>query len=117
MLRVFQYPNCSTCKKALRWLDAQGIAYRSTNIVEQPPSLSLLKKARKSGVPLTKLFNTSGQSYRAGNFKAKLATMSEAEALDALAADGKLVKRPFVMGEGVVLLGFREEDYSAALID
>jgi arsenate reductase len=113
---VYQYPNCSTCKKALRWLDGAGVAYRSVNIVEAPPSKATLKKAHKlAGVPLAKLFNTSGQSYRQGGFKDKLAKMSDEQALEALAKDGKLIKRPLVVGDGFALVGFREADWSAAL--
>ena len=106
---VYQYPACSTCRKALKWLDARGVAYEATHIVDKPPSEKLLKKALTSGVPLKKLFNTSGESYKAGNFKDRLPEMSEAEALKALAADGKLIKRPFVIAGDTVLTGFDEE--------
>lgn len=112
---VYQYPNCSTCRKALKWLDAQGIAYESVHIVDKPPSEKLLKKALAAGVPLKKLFNTSGESYKAGNFKDKLPTMTEAQAIKALAADGKLIKRPFVIKGDVVLTGFDEAAWKAAL--
>ena len=111
----YQYPGCSTCRKALRWLDDAGVPYRSVNIVVAPPSKATLKKALTlSGLPLGKLFNTSGQSYRDGGFKTKLATMTEAQALEALAKDGKLIKRPLVVGDGFVLVGFREPEWSAA---
>jgi arsenate reductase (glutaredoxin) len=114
MLEVFHYPKCSTCKKAISWLDARGIEYRLVDIVEKPPSASKLKLALKqSGLPVTKFFNTSGESYRSGGYKAKLAHMSEAEALSALASDGKLIKRPLILGEDLVLVGFREADYKA----
>jgi arsenate reductase len=112
---IYQYPNCSTCRKALKWLDAQGIAYDSVDIVDKPPSEKLLKKALTAGVPLKKLFNTSGESYKAGNFKDKLPTMTEAQALEALAADGKLIKRPFVIKGDAVLTGFDEAAWKAAL--
>lgn len=116
VIEVFQYSKCGTCKKALKWLDARGVDYRLVDIVEKPPSLTKLKKALKqSGLPVAKLFNTSGQSYRAGNFKAKLTHMSDSEALAALARDGKLIKRPLVFGDDFVLVGFRETDYDAAL--
>lgn len=116
MLEVFHYPKCGTCKKALKWLDARGVEYRLVDIVERPPSLSKLKRALKmSEAPVAKLFNTSGQSYRTGNVKAKLATWSDAEALDALARDGKLIKRPLIFGDDFVLVGFREADYEAKL--
>lgn len=116
MLEVFHYPKCGTCKKALKWLDARGVDYRLVDIVDKPPSLSKLKMALKqSGLPVARLFNTSGQSYRAGSFKAKLESMSDAQALEALARDGKLIKRPLVFGDGFVLVGFREADYAARL--
>jgi len=116
MLEVFHYPKCGTCKKALKWLDAHAVEYRLVDIVSKPPALSKLKLALKqSGLPVARLFNTSGQSYRAGNFKAKLESMSELEALGALASDGKLIKRPLIFGEGFVLVGFREADYAARL--
>jgi len=112
---IYQYPACSTCRKALKWLDAKGIAYDTVHIVDKPPSEKLLKKALAAGVPLKKLFNTSGESYKAGNFKDKLPAMTEAEAVKALAADGKLIKRPFVVAGDVVLTGFDEEAWQAEL--
>jgi arsenate reductase len=113
---VYQYPNCSTCRKALKFLEASGVDFRAKDIVETPPSKSALKKAHKlSGLPLRKLFNTSGQSYRSGGFKEKLETMSEDEALTALAADGKLIKRPLLLGEGFALVGFNETSWRDAL--
>lgn len=113
MLEIFSYAKCGTCRKALRWLDDHGVAYKLVDIVEAPPSLAKLKKAQKlSGLPVAKLFNTSGQSYREGNFKAKLAKMKDAEALAALAADGKLIKRPVVLGDGFALVGFSEAEYA-----
>lgn len=116
MLRVYQYPKCSTCRNALRWLDAHGIEYESVDITQTPPSSQELKRVlATSGVPLAKLFNTSGQSYREGNYKERLRTMSESDALDALARDGKLIKRPLVLGTGFVLLGFAAEAYEAQL--
>jgi arsenate reductase len=81
-----------------------------------PPSKAALKKARKlAGVPLSKLFNTSGQSYRNGGFKDKLKTMSDEQAFASLASDGKLIKRPLVIGDGFVLVGFREDEWRQAL--
>ena len=116
MITVYQYPKCSTCRKALAWLDARKIAYRKVDLVQEPPSATTLAAAAKTaGVPVTKLFNTSGESYRNGNFKARAAAMSDAEVIAALAADGKLIKRPLVVGEGVALVGFREEAWAEAL--
>ncbi len=114
-MKVYQYPKCGTCRKALKWLDAHGVDYQSIDIVEKPPSKSALKQAlKRSGLPVRKWFNTSGQSYRQGGFKQKLETMSDAEAIDALAADGKLIKRPVVVADGFVLVGFDEAAYRKA---
>ena len=115
-LTVYQYPKCSTCRKALAWLVARGISHERIDIVQAPPTRAVLERAaRTAGVPVRKLFNTSGESYRAGNFKARLETMTDAEAFAALAADGKLIKRPLVVGDGVALVGFAEDAWAAAL--
>lgn len=113
---VYQYPKCGTCRKALKFLDSEGIAHRTRDIVTSPPTKATLKKAyKRSGLPVRKFFNTSGQSYRQGGFKEKLDTMSDDEALDALAADGKLIKRPLVVHDDFVLVGFREDEWREAL--
>jgi arsenate reductase len=110
---IYQYPRCSTCRNALKWLDARGVAYTSIDIVQQPPSAATLKRLhRQSELPLAKLFNTSGESYRAGNFSSRLKTMSDADAYAALAADGKLIKRPLVETDGTTLVGFDEKRWS-----
>jgi len=114
-ITVYQYPKCGTSRKALAWLDGQGIEYKSINLVEKPPSKAKLKDLwKRSGEPIRKLFNTSGESYRSGGFKEKLATMSESDALVALAADGKLIKRPIVDLGDKVLIGFKQEAYESA---
>jgi len=113
-VKVYQYAKCSTCRKALKWLDARGVSYDSVDIVTAPPKKSELLRALKSGVPLKKLFNTSGQSYREGGWGEKLAKVTQAQALDALAADGKLIKRPFVLDGETVLVGFDEGAYREA---
>lgn len=111
---VYHYPACSTCKKALKWLEAHGVAHERVHIVEAAPTVEVLRQVlRLSGVAVGKLFNTSGVSYREGGFKSRLPGMSEEEALAALAGDGKLIKRPLVIGKGFALVGFREEDYAA----
>lgn len=116
-LTVYQYPKCSTCRKALKWLDAKGIEYKSIDIVSAPPSRATLSRALKqSGQGLRALFNTSGESYRAGGYKDKLPNMSEADALRDLAADGKLIKRPLLIGEEQVLVGFDEKAWASALL-
>jgi arsenate reductase len=113
---VYQYPKCGTCRKALKWLDGQSVAYAKHDLVAEPiPEAKLRDLWTRSGQPIRKLFNTSGQSYRNGGFKEKLATMSEDEALAALAADGKLVKRPILDNGESVLIGFREDAYAELL--
>jgi arsenate reductase (glutaredoxin) len=116
MLTVYHYPKCSTCRNALRWMDAHGIRHERVDIVEKPPSIALLRQALdRSGLPIARLFNTSGQSYRDGNYKERLPQMSREEALAALAADGKLIKRPLVLSSDVALVGFDEGKYGEAL--
>jgi arsenate reductase (glutaredoxin) len=113
MLAVYQYPKCSTCRNALRWLTAHGVKYESIDIVTSPPSQTVLESVlAESGLPVAKLFNTSGQSYREGNFKERLKTATQAEALAELARDGKLIKRPLLVSERVVLVGFDAEVYA-----
>jgi arsenate reductase len=113
---VYQYPKCGTCRKALKFLDAEGVAHETRDIVTRPPSKTVLRKAlRLSGLPVQRFFNTSGQSYRQGGFKEKLKQLSTDQALDALASDGKLIKRPLVLGDGFVLVGFRESEWRQAL--
>ncbi len=115
-ITVFHYPACDTCRRALKWLDAHGVELQRVHIVDSPPSRDMLEDLwRRSGLPLKRFFNTAGQSYRKGDFKTRLPTMSESEQLDALAADGKLIKRPLVDAGPVVLVGFKEADYEATL--
>lgn len=111
---VWQYPKCSTCRNALKWLSAHGVAFESIDLVAKPPSAAKLRDLwQRSGLPLAKFFNTSGESYRAGGFKEKLKTMSDAQALAALAADGKLIKRPLLDTGKTVLVGFDETAYGS----
>jgi len=115
-LTVYHYPDCSTCKKALAWLGKRGVAYTAIDIVNQPPARATLERAaRLAGVPVQKMFNVSGMSYRDGGFKDKLPGMTDAQAFAALAADGKLIKRPLVVGDDVALVGFDEAAWQAAL--
>lgn len=115
-IEVFHYPKCDTCRKALKWLDARGIAHTRVDIVEHPPSVAKLDEALElAGVELRRLFNMSGQSYRSGGWKDKLATIGKAEALAALAADGKLIKRPLLLGRDLALIGFDPEQWAAKL--
>ena len=114
-IRAYHYPQCSTCKKALKWLAAHDVEVELIDIVLRPPSKTELRAVLKeTGLPLRKLFNTSGVSYREGRFGERLPNLTEAEAIDALANDGKLIKRPLLLGKGVALVGFDEAAYGAA---
>jgi arsenate reductase len=114
--RIYEYPKCSTCRKALKWLDAHDVEYQKTDLVADPIPLAKLKDLHKrSKLPVAKFFNTSGESYRAGNFKERLAKMNDTDALTALSKDGKLVKRPIVDTGKTVLVGFDEKAYDAEL--
>ena len=116
-LKMYQYDHCGTCRKAKQWLRAQGIAFETMAIRETPPPLAALKTMLKAyGGDLRKLFNTSGGDYKAMNLKERLPGMPENEALELLATNGNLVKRPFLIGEGVALVGFREDQWHDALI-
>lgn len=112
-----EYPKCSTCKKAKAWLDAHGVAYVDRHIVEDNPTAAELAAWReRSGLPLRRFFNTSGMKYRELGVKAQLdAGMSDEDAYALLATDGMLVKRPVLVLDDTVLVGFREEEWEAAL--
>lgn len=114
-IRVYEYANCSTCKKALKFLDQKKVSYERVPIVDQPPTMSELKDmlAHQNG-ELKKLFNTSGQLYRELGISEKLPKMSEAEALKLLSQHGKLVKRPFVLTGERGLVGFKEDEWKKA---
>ncbi|MBQ9691481.1 MAG: arsenate reductase family protein [Eggerthellaceae bacterium] len=113
-----EYPKCSTCKKAKKWLDEHGIEYVDRDIVLQNPTAAEIEQFhKKSGLPLRRFFNTSGMKYRELNIKAKLdAGMINEQAYKILASDGMLVKRPLLIGDNFVLTGFREEAWSSALL-
>ena len=103
------FPKCSTCKKAKKWLDEQGISYEDRHIIEDNPTVEELKDwHERSGLPLKRFFNTSGMKYRELGLKDKLPEMSEEEQYELLATDGMLVKRPLVVGDDFVLIGFKE---------
>lgn len=119
MITLFQYPGCSTCKKALKWLDARGTAYESVHIVESPPSKTrLVKLIKRSGLPTKKFFNTSGKAYREGGWSKKVSELSVTEAAAELAKNGMLIKRPLVDGgeDGPVLVGFNEDVWAETLL-
>jgi arsenate reductase len=115
---VYVYAGCSTCKKALAWLDARGVRYRAIPIVEAPPTATeLAKHARAAGVSPRKLINLSGNSYRAliaERGKDAVAALDDAALLALLAADGKMIKRPLLVDGKRVLIGFDEAAYAAA---
>ena len=111
-----EYPPCSTCKKAKTWLDDHGVVYTDRHIKEDNPSYEELKIWQaKSGLPLKKFFNTSGLRYKSLNLKERLPEMTEEEQLRLLASDGMLVKRPILVTEDRILVGFRESDWEAIL--
>ena len=116
MVKFICYPKCTTCQKARKWLDDNNIEYEFRDIKLDNPTLDELKEwHKKSGLPLKKLFNTSGLLYKSLDLKNKLPTMPEDEMLKLLASDGMLVKRPVLIGDSFVLVGFKEADWSAAL--
>ena len=115
-MKIYCYSRCSTCKKALAWLDERGIKYELLDIKEQHPTEEELRAYhRLSGLPLKKFFNTSGMIYREMELSQKLPTMSEDEQYALLATDGMLVKRPLVVGDDFVLTGFREKEWEEKL--
>lgn len=116
IMLVLVYRKCSTCLKALKWLEDSHIAFEERPIVEQNPTYEELKEWHaKSGLPLKKFFNTSGLLYKEMNLKNKLAEMSEEEQLQLLATNGMLVKRPLVIGEDYVLTGFKESEWDSKM--
>ena len=107
-----EYPKCSTCQKAKKWLDARGVSYTDRHIVEDRPSYAELKAWHaKSGLPLRSFFNTSGLLYKSMQLKEKLPLMSEEEQLRLLATDGMLVKRPIVVDGDTILVGFKSQQW------
>ena len=115
MLTVYVYQKCSTCRDAVKWLRARKIDYQEKAIRETPPSAAELKAVlAATGGDIRKLFNTSGVDYRELGMKDKLPRMSEAEALELLAANGNLVKRPILIGDGKALVGFKEAEWATA---
>ncbi len=116
-MQILCYEKCGTCKKALKWLKDNGISVPVRPIKEENPSKEELREWQKrSGLPLHKFFNTSGKLYREYELSKKLPQMSEEEMLDMLASDGMLVKRPILVSEEKVLVGFRENEYAEALL-
>jgi arsenate reductase len=115
-LKIHTHANCDSCRRAVKWLEARGVEFDERPIRETPPTLAELRKMLAAhGGELRKLFNTSGRDYREQKLGEKLPAMSEAAALALLAGNGNLVKRPFLLGAGVALVGFDEERWAAAL--
>ena len=113
MIQFICYPKCTTCQKAKRWLDERQIAYDLRDIkLDSPTRDELAEWYKKSGLPLKRFFNTSGLVYQSLDLKNKLSTMTEDEMLTLLATDGMLVKRPLLIGDDFVLVGFKEAEWS-----
>ena len=116
MIKVYCYNRCSTCKKALKWLDEKGIAHEVVDIkADHPDEEKLRKYHAASGLPLKRFFNTSGKQYRELGLSKKLPGMSEDEQYALLATDGMLVKRPLLIGDDFVLTGFKEAEWEEKL--
>lgn len=116
-MKVLVYRKCSTCQKALKWLGVHEIVFEERAIVEENPTYEELKEwYEKSGLPLKRFFNTSGNLYKQMNLKDKLKDMSEEEQLKLLATDGMLVKRPLVIADGFVLTGFKEKEWEEKIL-
>ena len=114
-LKIYQYPKCSTCRSAVKWLQAQGHELQLEHIAEQPPGVEELRiLVANSGFELKKFFNTSGEVYKSLGLKAKLPGLSEQEQLELLASNGMLIKRPIVSDGKKVTVGFKEEQYAEA---
>ena len=117
MVTFICYPKCTTCQKAQKWLDSHKIEYCIRNIKTDNPSYDELKTwCEKSGLPLRRFFNTSGLAYKSLNLKEKLPDTSAEKQLQLLASDGMLVKRPLLIGEGLVLVGFKENEWESFLL-
>lgn len=116
MTTVYCYDKCTTCRKALKWLDENKISYEKKDIKEEHPDEKTLRQLHsRSGLPLKKFFNTSGMIYREMGLSKKLADMSEDDQFQLLASDGMLVKRPLLVTESKVLTGFKEEEWREAV--
>ena len=116
MIKFICYPKCTTCQKAKKWLSDNGIEYEMRDIKLENPTLEELSEwYKKSGLPLRKFFNTSGLLYKSMSLKEKLPEMTEDEMLALLSTDGILVKRPILVGENFVLVGFKEAEWSDTL--
>lgn len=114
---LVHYPKCSTCQKAKKWLNEKGVEFEERNIKDENPTKEEVKAwHEKSGMPLKKFFNTSGMIYREMQLKDKLPDMTEEEQYELLSTDGMLVKRPILVGEDFVLVGFKEAEWGARIL-
>lgn len=117
MIKIYCYSKCSTCKKALKWLDDKGIKYQLIDIKENHPDEKTLRAFhKKSGLPLKRFFNTSGMLYRELELSKRLPDMSEEEQFKLLASDGMLVKRPLLVTKDKVLTGFKESEWEETVV-
>lgn len=117
MIKIYCYSRCSTCKKALKWLEEKGIEYAMIDIkTDHPDEATLREYYAMSGLPLKRFWNTSGIPYREMGLSKKLLEMSEDDQFALLATDGMLVKRPLLVGEDFVLTGFKEDEWTAKLL-
>jgi len=113
---LYHYPKCGTCRTARKWLDEQGVTVELVDLTIDTPDVKALTDLHgRSGLPLKRFFNTSGQSYRGGGFKDRLPSMSSDDQLAALAADGKLIKRPILDTGSTVLVGFKADAWADAV--
>ena len=118
MLTIYTYKNCSTCRKATKFLQTRGITYEEKPIREDPPTLNQLSHMLETyNGQIKRLFNSSSQDYREAGLKHTLASLSDKEAFDHLQRNGNLVKRPFLIGENTALVGFKESEWLASLDD
>ncbi len=117
MKNIFiEYPKCSTCKRAKKWLEENNIDFMERNIVEEIPKVEELNEwIKKSGHEIKKWFNTSGLKYKELNLKEKLATMNDKEKIELLASDGMLIKRPILVSDKGILIGFKEDNWKQLL--
>lgn len=116
LVKFIHYPNCSTCKKAKQWLMEHNISFTEQNIKENPPTLEELKHySTLTDKPLNKFFNTSGLKYKELNLKDKMPTLSDEEKLELLSSDGMLIKRPLLVGDDFILIGFRPQEWEQTL--
>lgn len=117
MLIFIEYPKCTTCKRAKAWLDEAGIEYTDRNIKDENPTIDELREwYAKSKLPLKRFFNTSGMLYKQMSLKDKLTQMSEEEQLELLSTDGMLVKRPIIINDDTILVGFRQDEWEQKLL-